>query len=132
MKKMPKHKNKGRFLASLSLFLATFVTAMSLASGTVHAQNYSAKCSPPAGEQLNVGNCGIVAYVQLAINILTAVIGVIIVIMIAVGGVQYSLARDNPQQTAAAKAKIYNAILALIIYLFSFAILQYLIPGGAF
>lgn len=92
--------------------------------------NFAADCDSKTG--LNQGNCGIIAYLVTFINILSGIVGIVIVIMIAVGGIQYSAARDNPQATAAAKGRIVNAITALVIYLFSFAILQWLVPGGLF
>ena len=76
-------------------------------------------------------NCQILKYLVQAINVLSAVVGIVVVIMIALGGLQYSASRDNPQATAAAKAKIQNALLGLVAYLFIYAFLQYIIPGGA-
>lgn len=93
------------------------------------ANNLQADCSDPNPDQ---SNCGIVGYLVTFINVLSALVGIIIVIMIAIGGIQYSTARDNPQGTAAAKGRILNAILALIFYLFAFSILQWLVPGGIF
>lgn len=75
-------------------------------------------------------DCGIVEYINLAINILSGLVGVVIVIMITVGGIQYSASKDNPQATAAAKGRIINAMTALVIYLFMVALLQYIVPGG--
>lgn len=82
--------------------------------------------------ELNKTNCGIVAYIVNFTRLLTAVVGIVVVIMIAVGGIQYTTARDDPQQVSAAKTRIRNAILALVFYLFSFAFLQWLVPGGIF
>ncbi len=79
---------------------------------------------------INQETCGIVAYLIIFINVLSAVVGVVIVIMVAVGGIQYSTARDNPQAIAAAKGRIVNALLALVFYLMGFALLQWLVPGG--
>jgi hypothetical protein len=115
------------FFASLSLGLGLVALAPAPA---VYAQNFEGRCDDAAN--IDENTCGIVAYIQVAINILTAIVGVVIVIMIAVGGIQYSAARDNPQEAAAAKQKIYNAVLALVVYLFSFAFLQYIVPGGIF
>lgn len=134
---MSVHKNKTPLLAKISLFVLVLGFSFGVLSSvpgvsTVYAQNFSAKCDPPGGAALDENNCGIVAYVQAAINILTALVGVVVVIMVAVGGVQYTTSRDNPQETAAAKRRIYNAILALLVYLFTFAFLQYLVPGGVF
>jgi len=81
---------------------------------------------------LDKEDCGIVAYIVLFTNVLSGVVGIVIVIMIAVGGLQYSMARDDPQAVNVAKTRIKNAIFALVIYLFGFAFLQYLVPGGIF
>jgi hypothetical protein len=79
---------------------------------------------------LDESNCGIVKWINILINALTAVFGIIAIIMIAVGGVQYSFARDNPQQTAAAKERIRNVIIAIVAYVFLYGFMQYIIPGG--
>lgn len=130
MKKMPVSKNTKRF----ALFLTTLGFVLSLLSfapvNVVHAQNFGGRCEDEAN--INADTCGIIAYLETAINILTTIVGVVIVIMIVVGGIQYSAARDNPQEAASAKHRIYNAVLALVIYLFAFAFLQYIVPGGIF
>lgn len=90
---------------------------------------YSGKCDV---EPLDKSNCGIVGIIVDVTNILSAVVGIVVVLMVVVGGIQYSASRDNPQATAAAKARIRNAIMALVAYLFVYAFLQYLIPGGIF
>ena len=92
--------------------------------------NLQADCKPPAGTPLDKNNCGIVGYVVTFTRVLSALVGVVVVIMIAVGGLQFSMARDNPQEVAAAKNRIKSAVLALAFYLFGFALLQWLVPGG--
>lgn len=89
--------------------------------------NLQETCTDP---NVNEGNCGIIAYLVDFIRALSAIVGIVVVIMITVGGVQYSSARDNPQAAAAAKSRITNAILALLAYLFVFSFLQWLVPGG--
>ncbi len=81
-------------------------------------------------EELDYDNCGIVRYLVEFINILTAIVGIVIVAMIIVGGVQYSAAGDNPQAVQAAKGKITNALLALVVFIFTSAFLQWIVPGG--
>lgn len=83
-------------------------------------------------ESLNADNCGIISYIVVSINILTGIVGIIVVIMIVVGGIQYSSAAGDPNGVAAAKKKIYNALLALVAYLFVYSFLQWLVPGGVF
>jgi len=124
---------KRRILAAAAFSLASFLVLLHVAiiapAPTVSAQNFTGRCDDA---NINKDNCAPVAYVQLAINILSAAVGVIVVIMVAVGGVQYTASKDNPQQTAAAKERIRNALLALVAYIFMFAFLQWLVPGGIF
>jgi hypothetical protein len=68
----------------------------------------------------------------LIVNVLSAGVGIVVIGMIIVGGIQYSIAGNNPQATAAAKQRITNALIALFVFLFIFAFLQWLIPGGLF
>lgn len=84
-------------------------------------------CKDP---NISKDNCKIVDWLVKFISLLSGVVGVVVVLMIAVGGIQYSTARDNPQATAAAKQRIINAIIGLVFYLFIFAFLQYVVPGG--
>ncbi len=81
---------------------------------------------------VDASNCGIVRYLLDFINGLSAIVGIVIVMMITIGGIQYSAAGDNPQATMAAKKRIGNAIGALLLYIFMFAFLQWIVPGGVF
>lgn len=80
----------------------------------------------------NLDDCRILNRVRTFTRVLSAVVGVVVVIMIVAGGVQYSAARDNPQAVAAARQRIVNAVLALVIYLGMVSFLQWLVPGGVF
>ncbi len=66
------------------------------------------------------------------INFLTAGIGLVVTTLVVVGGIQYMTAGGNPQKTQAAITRISNALIGLVLYIFMFAILQWLIPGGLF
>jgi hypothetical protein len=77
-------------------------------------------------------DCGIVRTIRLIINVLSGVVGVVVVSMIVLGGIQYSAARDNAQGVSAAKERITNALLALVVYLGMTAFLQWVVPGGVF
>ncbi len=79
---------------------------------------------------LSKDNCGIVRYLLLFINALSALVGLAVVIMIIVGGIEYAAAADNPQKVSAAKSKIINALLALLMFIFMYAFLQWVVPGG--
>jgi hypothetical protein len=53
-------------------------------------------------------------------------------ISLIMGGVQYSSSNGDPQKITAAKNRISTTIIALVAYMFLFAFLQFLIPGGIF
>ncbi len=59
-------------------------------------------------------------------------IGILSVFGLVIAGIQYSAAQENPQSVAAAKTRINNIIIGILIYLTMFGMLQWLIPGGIF
>jgi hypothetical protein len=69
-------------------------------------------------------------YINPFVKLLSALVGVVVAISLVVAGIQYSASGGDPSKVAAAKKRIGNAVLALIMYLFMFAFLQWLIPGG--
>jgi hypothetical protein len=85
-----------------------------------------------AAKTCSGGDCSglIKNYVNPFIKLLSGLVGVIVTISIIAGGIQYSSAGGDPGKVAAAKKRIYNAILALLAYLFLFAFLNWLLPGG--
>lgn len=66
------------------------------------------------------------------LRFLSAGIGIIIVISIIAAGIQYSSSEGSAEATQAAKTRIQNSVIGLIIYIFSFSLIQYLVPGGIF
>jgi hypothetical protein len=77
-------------------------------------------------------NCGIIAYIRLFTDALSVLVGIVVVMMIVIGGIQYSSAGNNPQAVAGAKKRISQALFALVAYIFMFAFLQWIVPGGVF
>lgn len=74
----------------------------------------------------------IVKDIQNIVNFLSIGVGIIVITMIIIGGIQYSIAGDNPEATGKAKTRITNALIALVAYLFIYTFLQWIIPGGLF
>ena len=83
-------------------------------------------------ENLDSNNCGIIKYLLIFINVLSGLVGVVVVGMIVIGGIQYSAAGDDPQKVQEAKKRVSNAVLALLAYIFMYAFLQWVVPGGVF
>jgi hypothetical protein len=78
-------------------------------------------------------NCDIVAKVlNPIINFLAAAVGIVVTIVIIIGGIQYGASGDDPQKVAQAKGRIYNGLLALGGFMFLWAGLNWLVPGGPF
>ncbi len=77
-------------------------------------------------------NNPIVKDLNQAITFLSAAVGIVVVGTIILGGIQYTMAGDNPQALSEAKQRITNGLIALIVFLFMYAFLQWLVPGGVF
>lgn len=99
----------------------------------------AAECSDKSGDQtvrlgVDVGceDKGNVIYSYLAaiVKFLAVGVGIVIVLMIIIGAIQYITSSGNPQAAAAAKGRITNAIIALLLFIFMSAILNFLVPGG--
>lgn len=86
----------------------------------------------PTTAELN--NClkknPIVGDINTIINFLSAGAGIIIVGSIIVGGIQYAIAGNNPNQVSAAKQRIVNSLIALVAFFLIFAFLSWIVPGG--
>lgn len=57
-------------------------------------------------------------------------VGLIIVGSFIWAGIQYSASRGDPQNTAKAIGRMQATVVALLIYIFSYAFLNYIIPGA--
>lgn len=79
----------------------------------------------------DVNDCDVIKkYINPAVNFLAALFGLIVMISIVIGGIQYSTSAGDPQKASAARARIRNAIIALIAFILLYAGLNFLLPGG--
>lgn len=79
-----------------------------------------------------LANNVLVGRIQTIVNFLSAVVGIVLVGAIMFGGIRYAMAGDKAESVTAAKKHISNALVALVVFLITFAFLQWLIPGGVF
>lgn len=70
--------------------------------------------------------------VAIYIDWITIGIGVLAVFGFILAGIQYSAAGDNSSAVAEAKKRMSNIVIAIVLYVFMFALLQWLVPGGLF
>ena len=64
------------------------------------------------------------------IRVLSDGVGLVIVASFIWGGIQYSSSRGEPQNSAKAIARIQTTLIALLIYIFGYAFLNYILPGA--
>jgi hypothetical protein len=128
---------KLRKIAVINVIAACFV----LSAGAVlfSANPVSAGSGGEENRQVDVcsdpGECEAVngfikEYINPAIRVLTALVGITAVLSIVIAGIQYAGSADDPGVVTKAKQRIFNVVLALVVYAFLVAFLNYLIPGG--
>ena len=72
----------------------------------------------------------IIVYLRGIVQFLSVGVGIVITIAIVVAGLQFMGARGNPQAVQAAVQRLTNAIIALLLFIFMAAILNFVVPGG--
>lgn len=87
-----------------------------------------ANVDPKAGDQRNP----IFHMILVAINFLSVGVGVLVTGFIIWGGFLYTTSNGEPAKAQKAISYITNAVLALILYMSMYAIVNFLIPGGLF
>lgn len=94
--------------------------------GTAYAEDSS---KFPAGSK-NLSP--ILDFIYAIIRFLSIGVGIAITIALIISGIQYSASEGNAEASTKAKKRVESAITGLVIYVFSYALLQFLIPGGVF
>jgi len=97
----------------------------------IFSDQHTGRCAAGEAEIPNDQNGGaIVYYLKLILRLLSELVGGVILLMLVVAGIQYITSVGDPTRVKAAKSRIQNAIIALVLFLMMFAIINFLIPGG--
>ena len=80
----------------------------------------------------NVEDTGLWGVLILAMNILTAGVGVAAIAGIVWGSVLYTTASGKPEQVKKANMVIANTVLGIVMYALMYSFLNFIIPGGMF
>lgn len=81
--------------------------------------------------QNNKGNgSAVIIYLRDVLKLISSAVGITVIIMIIVAGIQYITSTGDPSNIKNAKNRLVNALIALLLFLMMFAILQFLVPGG--
>jgi hypothetical protein len=75
---------------------------------------------------------GIVDLLFTIIRFLSDGVGLVIIVSVIIGGIQYITSRGDPNATGAAIKRLTSALTALLLFVFAYAILNYVIPIGFF
>lgn len=108
-------------------------------SPTLGAQyRCTAQINDPNGNKINVDGISndpktggaLINYLRGWLQVLNGAVALVVMLMLVIAGVQYITSMANPSAVQAAKQRITNAVIALVMWLMMFAALQFLIPGG--
>jgi hypothetical protein len=84
----------------------------------------------PKGVKPDAESCLFAKYINPTVNLLSAAVGLVVVVGIIVGAIQFSTSAGDPQKAASGKKHIQNALIGLLMYLLLFGFLQFITPGG--
>lgn len=79
-----------------------------------------------------VGGNPIYSLLIMLVNFLAVGVGIAVVIGVLMGGYKYITSNGNAGQVEDAKKTIANAIIALFLFAFMYAFINFLVPGGVF
>ncbi|MFZ2545321.1 MAG: hypothetical protein WAW80_05065 [Candidatus Saccharimonadales bacterium] len=111
---------------ALFVLIATPIATVDAASGT--------KCGSTKTQLIGCeGKTGVGSInnlISIAVNVMTVIIGIIAVGGLAYAAILYASARDSESQTGQAITIIRNIVIGILLYGFTIALINWLIPGG--
>lgn len=87
---------------------------------------------PQGSGGTTVQTTGVWGILVLAIQIMTAGVGVLAVGGVVYGSILYTSAGDSAEKVSKAREVIRNVVIGILAYALMFALLNYIIPGGLF
>jgi len=76
--------------------------------------------------------CLYAKYINPTISLLSALVGVVVIIAIIYGAIEYTTSGGDPQRIASGKKRIIEALIGLVAFMLLYSLLQFLVPGGLF
>ena len=117
------------FVGMLSMLSTVFMQpalAMICPSGSIRSSaNNLAECNVNADEE----GKGLMPTIQTIINLALAVLGIVAVIIIIVGGVTYTTSQGDPAKITKAKNTIMYGVIGLVVALLAFAIVNFVLSN---
>jgi hypothetical protein len=108
-------------------------TALSTVASTYYCGGNNDPTQPHIQTSIDFGCSGkgnpILDLAFAIIRFLSDGVGIVVIASVIVGGIQYTTSSGDPNASAKAVARIRAALLALVIFIFAYAILNYVLPG---
>jgi hypothetical protein len=104
----------------------------------VHPKEYNGDvdvrscCPKSAGANPTSMQCFFAKYINPVVNLLSIGFGIVVVGSVIAGGIQISTSAGDSGKFAKGRERIVNSLLALAGFVFLYAFIQWLIPGGVF
>jgi len=130
-------RKTGTMIAAIAMFLSfSVLSSLAVSTNPVQSQQDAAQTqiTTPTSQQVNskLQENPIIKDLNILINFMTGVVGIVVVGTIIAGGIEYSMAGNNPQKVTNARKRIANGILAMFVFLLMWAFVNWLVPGGIF
>ncbi len=94
---------------------------------------YTAKnITPPPNSFCGSPHSAVVDILFAIIRFLSDGIGLILIASLIIAGIQYTTSQGDPGQLKKASERIRGTATALILFIFAYALLNYIIPNGFF
>ena len=117
----------GVAVAIAGLFVATPAMAVTCPAGSLNGEAATyAQCNIPE-EEIKEGDGGLFKTIQTIINWILAILGIVAVIMVILGGFTYMTSQGDSTKVKRAKDTILYGIVGLIIALLAFAIVNFVL-----
>ena len=118
------------YVVSITLGLSAYVPTAAAEQKCGGATTSIISCNETNGKTTKEN--GVWALLMIALNIMTAGVGILAVGGIAYGAALYASSADKPEQAKQGMTFIKNVVIGLVAYGLMFIILNFLIPGGIF
>lgn len=117
---------------SLKIAIIMIVAMLVLAPGIVVASNKDAVCEGAGIVSGSGAGCGTGAntlndVIRKGLNFFSAIIGVIAVVMIMIGGIKYITSQGDSSQISSAKNTVLYAVIGLVVVAISQVIVHFVI-----
>lgn len=117
-------------MIALGVAAVATLGASSLASPVVFAANeFNKYTESNVGDNDTVAGYNLMDMLQLIINVVLGIIGFVAVVMIIIGGVQYTTSSGDANKVTKAKNTIMYGVVGLVIALLAFAIVNFILQN---